>query len=553
VRLRSLRVGTEASHPSHQFRNLKDITIDFDEDEWVTVLIGWNGTGKSNVLEALTIIFRDLIAGVRVPAFAYTITYEMGTASSSTPQLLISIDADPLRSDPLRISVRSRSGERTVSPSRFFHEGETYLPRYLFSYYSGESSRMQELFKGYLARYDSSLRSGDDPGPKRLFYAMPVHSQFVLLTFLAFEDEVSREILKEHLGLDATDGLESVLFVLREPPWRSSALGDARFWNARGVVRDFLAHLYEVATAPIAVSRRERVSLWNSKTLEFKYLFVKSLADLRVLADGMTPATFFRNLESTYVSELLEEIRVRVRLGKGDNTLTFKELSEGEQQLITVLGLLRFTAEAESLFLLDEPDTHLNPRWAMDYMSYLEKFVALDGAVKSNSHVVLTTHNPMAIAELTRDQVQVLKTTNDADGRRVVAFHPELDPRGMGYAAIVTSDMFGIASSLDRSTQLLLEQQRALAAKTKLSRSDQAALDKVNDELDRLGFRFFLPDDEYSRYLRLRNDLLVQRFDTAEPDEIASKVVEMSRVERELLATELIRELVEEDKVEADT
>ncbi|WP_253073418.1 AAA family ATPase [Sodalis ligni] len=43
-----------------QFKNLKNITVDFDQNELVTVIIGWNGAGKSNVIEALVIIFRDL-------------------------------------------------------------------------------------------------------------------------------------------------------------------------------------------------------------------------------------------------------------------------------------------------------------------------------------------------------------------------------------------------------------------------------------------------------------------------------------------------------------
>jgi hypothetical protein len=34
-------------------------------------------------------------------------------------------------------------------------------------------------------------------------------------------------------------------------------------------------------------------------------------------------------------------------------------LSEGEQQLLMVLGLMRFTKSHQSLVLLDEPDTHL--------------------------------------------------------------------------------------------------------------------------------------------------------------------------------------------------
>src|SRR4029453_19405974 len=116
-------------------------------------------------------------------------------------------------------------------------------------------------------------------------------------------------------------------------------------------------------------------------------------------------------------SELLEEVRIRVRLQKDGGTVTFRELSEGEQQLLTVLGLLRFTAEEESLFLLDEPDTHLNPRWSVDYLSYLRRFVGDAGRVEENSHIVMTTHNPMAVAELVKEQVQILQLQRDEQTR----------------------------------------------------------------------------------------------------------------------------------------
>ncbi len=400
----------------------------------------------------------------------------------------------------------------------------------------------------YLETYDSKLRNGEDPGLKRLFYAMPVHSQFVLLAFLIQQSDVVRKFLDEHLGLDPDEGIESVLFVLRQPPWKSKATdGDPRFWNARGVVRDFLSHLYDIALAPLDISRRVSTSIWNKETLQFKYLYVKDIAALRRLVGKQAPAHFFRDLESTHVSELIEEVRIRVRLKKNNGSVTFRELSEGEQQLLTVLGLLRFTAEDESLFLLDEPDTHLNPRWSVDYISYLKQFIASGTKQEETSHILLTTHNPLAIAELDREQVQILRMTKQDDQRRIVACYPEMAPRGMGYAAIVTSDMFGIASSLDQPTQELLEAQRAFAAKERLTVDEQRELDSINAQLDRLGFRFFHPDDEYSRYLRLRNDLLVQKFETAQPAELAKQVVQMPRTEREVLAKRLIAELLADE------
>lgn len=567
MRLDKFTIGSAKDSPTHQFKNLKNITIDFDQNHWVTVVIGWNGTGKSNVLEALAIIFRDLIEKKRTPAFAFKLAYRMGAGENLRH---IHIDADPDRKkEPFKIHIATDAqargegalvpfmkGEEPVPAPRgdpikltaFLKADNEYLPRYVFSYYSGESQRMHEVFRPYLEHYDSKLRNGEDPGLKRLFYAMPVHSQFVLLAFLIQQSDVVREFLDNHLGLDPVEGIESVLFVLRQPPWKSKAAdGDPRFWNARGVVRDFLSRLYDIALAPFEISRRVPVSIWRRETLQFKYLYVKDIDALRRLVGNQPPAQFFRDLESTYVSELIEEVRIRVRLKKNDGCVTFRELSEGEQQLLTVLGLLRFTAEDESLFLLDEPDTHLNPRWSVDYIAYLKQFIASGTKQEETSHILLTTHNPLAIAELDREQVQILRMTKQDGQRQIVACYPEMSPRGMGYAAIVTSDMFGIASSLDQPTQELLEAQRSFAAKERLTSDEQRELDDINAQLDRLGFRFFHPDDEYSRYLRLRNELLIQRFNTTQPTELAKQVVQMPRAEREELARRLIAEMLAED------
>lgn len=432
MRLDKITIGSPKNSPTHCFKNLKDVTVDFDQKHWITVVIGWNGTGKSNVLEALAILFRDLIQGERKPAFAYNLTYRMGSGAET---LRINIDADPDRErEALIIHVASDAearGAGTLTPfiegepeiipllgkkvslKAFFDAGERHLPRFVFAYYSGDSDRLYEVFKPYLEAFDRQLRQGKDPGLKRLFYALPVHSQFVLLAFLIQQSDEVREFLTDHLGIDPDEGIESVLFVLRQPPWTSKE-GDPRFWYAKGVVADFLSRLQDIALAPIEASRRVDVSLWSKETLQFKYLYIKDIASLQELVGEQRPAEFFRDMESTHVSQLIEEVRIRVRLKKNDGTVTFRELSEGEQQLLTVLGLLRFTAESESLFLLDEPDTHLNPRWAVDYLSYLRKFAGQNKGDRENSHILITTHNPLAIAELEKEQVQILYRTAES-------------------------------------------------------------------------------------------------------------------------------------------
>ncbi|MEI9933146.1 MAG: AAA family ATPase [Rhizomicrobium sp.] len=502
-------------------KNLKNVTIDFDQNHWVTVLIGWNGTGKSNVLEALAIIFRDLMDDKKKsPPFAYRLSYKIGVGSAERS---VWLNADPDRTDeplvihtstPGTVELDTRESQgRRITLAEFRRPTNNLLPKYIFSYYSGESHRMFDVFRPYLETYDNQLRNGRDPGMKRLFFALPVHSQFVLLAFLIQQNDTVRAFLNDHFGIDPDEGVESVLFVIKKPPWKSRAPdGDERFWNARGVVKDFLARLYDISLAPFRLHRTVAKTIWAKGRSEFLYLYVKDMQALRKLVGSDAPSSFFRDLESTYVSELIDEVLIRVRLRNGE-AVTFRELSEGEQQLLTVLGLLRFTASEESLFLLDEPDTHLNPRWCVDYLDYLHRFVGFDRDAEATSHIVLTTHNPLAIAELKKEQVQILRMRETGTGRCINAVHPELDPRGQGYGAIVTSDMFGIASSLDKSTQELLEEQRLLAGRESLTANEQRRLDDLNAQLERLGFRFFLPDDEYSRFLRLRHDRLRKLFD----------------------------------------
>jgi predicted ATPase len=494
-----------------EYKNLKDLTIDFSQDHLITVLIGRNGTGKSNVLEVLTIIFRDLLMAERAPSLKYRIAYEIRDR-------WVFIDADPDRKDAYRAKTISKEHQPEPYPvdasiddlegtlitrAKLVGEASEHLPHFLFGYYSGESERMKDTFRAYLKNYDDKLIKNKDPGLKRMFFAEPVHSNFVLLSFIVNNKEQTDKFLQKQLGLEES-GIESVLFVLKQPYWysKNASGGDKRFWNSKGIVRVFLEKLYEISLAPIRIKRREMYEVRRSRTLEYLYLFAKDIDALRELAKGKTSAEFFRDLESTHVSDLIDEVRIRVKLKKNDGTVTFRELSEGEQQLLTVLGLLQFTSTKESLFLLDEPDTHLNPRWSVDYLQHIRDFLKDENGDSQSSHVLLATHNPIAVAELSKEQVQILK--RDEETFSISAEEPNVDPIGMGYAGVITSDIFGLNAAVDTTTQKLLETQRVLSTKEKLSEAEKENLEKATERLEKLGFRYQMRDPVYTEYLRAR-------------------------------------------------
>lgn len=433
-----------------RFKNLDQITVNFDENQLTTVVVGWNGAGKSNVIEALVAIFRDLDLG-ESPRFAYEIKYKLGDASTA---IWVKVEANPSwgktpskqykfqfakanSKDLLGENIWENIALSKVARDRDGHS--PYLPNHVFSYYSGPSDRLESYFKKHRTDFYRKLLYSElniKGAIRPLFYAKPIHSQFVLLAFfLGNSNSQELKFLYNQLGIE---GLDSIHFVCRRPNWTKAAKKEELFWGAFGVVREFLDRLFPNTLAPIKVNRTEDVSLTGSNVKnEFLHLFIPDLEALHKVADALKPDEFFKMLESTLLSEIISEVRVRVRVKNVEQALSFRELSEGEQQLLTVLGLLKFTGGQDSLFLLDEPDTHLNPSWDVKYLQFLREFVPN----QNSSHVIMITHNPLALGELEKEQVQIM--WRDAQSN-VYATQPEDDPRGMGYPGILTSDMFGL-------------------------------------------------------------------------------------------------------------
>lgn len=491
-----------------EFKNLRDVTVDFDENNLMTVIVGWNGAGKSNVIEALVIIFRDLDLG-KPPSFSYELYYRIGNRSvciNAKP------DAGKSINEQYAIFVNWKMGG-IVEPSDMISmtefrrkKGGYHLPQHVFAYYSGPSQRLEEHFREHQELfYRALLESKEqmDQPLRPLFYARPIHSQFVLLAFFLGQEDEPREFLEKHLGIV---GLDSVLFVMHKPKWAEGKRqmtpdGDPRFWGARGTVKTFLGRLHEVAIAPLRVTRKIPSPFKRQGTRqELFYLFAMDVEALKVLSEGLTPSTFFKMLESTYISDVLHEVRIRVKVRQVDGSLTFRELSEGEQQLLVVLGLLRFTGEADSLFLLDEPDTHLNPTWAIKYLSFLRDFVPN----KDSSHIIMATHNPLAIAELEKGQVQIM--WKDENTMKIFASPPAFDPQGLGFAGILTSDMFGLSSTLDEPTQELIRNRLEILEKKELTDSDKSRLEEINSKLAQRNYNVVDRDPIYEEYLRARKE-----------------------------------------------
>ena len=57
----------------------------------------------------------------------------------------------------------------------------------------------------------------------------------------------------------------------------------------------------------------------------------------------------------------------------------------------------------------------------------IREFVNSANSEDSSSHIILTTHNPIAVAELNRKQVRILH--HKGESREIVSLPPEKDPK----------------------------------------------------------------------------------------------------------------------------
>lgn len=515
MRLRSLKIA--------DWKNLRDLELEFSQESFTSVLVGRNSTAKSNLLEALVIIFRDLDLREH-PDFKYVLEYTCRGFD-------VRIDADPSRrrGGTVRITV---NGKR-ISSAAFASEARSkYLPSNVFVYYSGHSDRMLAHFSKHEEQFDRSLRSGEDQALRPLLYIRLLHSKFALLAFFLEEDEAQSLFLRRYLRIE---DLDSVLFVLRRPYWYSPNRrleGDARFWGARGIVRDLLDRLYGFALFPLRLQSRGT----RGRSTDRLYLFLSSKDDLRRFGEAYgTGREFFKALDSMHLADLVEDVRAHVLVRGVDGSLTFKELSEGEQQLLMVLGLLRFTREEESLILLDEPDTHLNPAWSLNYVDLIRSAVPEE----YGSHVLMATHDPLVVAGLQSHEVHVMH--RDESGSVAVS-HPKQDPMGMGIAGLLTSEVYGLRSELDSGTLDKLDLRRRLAIQPNLSEDEREQLRDLNEWAESQDFTRTDRDPLYKSFVDAMTKWQEKRGLLGR-----SILTEEEREEQEIIAAEVMEQLRAED------
>ncbi|MBI5382974.1 MAG: AAA family ATPase [Opitutae bacterium] len=466
--------------------------MEFTSQTLLHAVIGSNGSGKSNLIEAILLILIGCYFE-KTPRFEFHLEFE------THGQIVV------LQRNNGRFFISANGHQIPLSQfSRRLREnpGQDFYPSLILIYYSGECRRVQKLIASYRRHFQKLTRNPETDRFRPLFVqSSNEQSQSILVGLFAH----GYQNLLDRLQLEA---ISDVKIVLCSPAGFDPEVHEPILWNTEGAIRRIVSAIdatsseqtgmgiLEIPRENLADGSRRRIRKPLKRTYHFREgreTGIKKLAQ-RLQAGG---ENVYLALESLRARGMLISVSFRLKRKNEDSRFSFDSLSEGEKQLLAVIGAATLTHQKENLILLDEPDTHLNPHWSWDYPSMFAEAMP----PSSSSTVLMATHDPVIISGMSREQVLLAHPNSQGFSR------PHRNPRGQGIANLLCSaEFFGLPSSLDKETQKLLDERLALSVKETLSDQDRTRLRALNQKLE------ILPgvserDPHYVRFLREHPDL----------------------------------------------
>lgn len=346
------------------YKNLNKLELSFDESSTVNALIGNNGSGKSNVIEALTRVFTSVYNDSTV-CFVYEIHYTI-----ADNEIVLCNKEKP---------VFLKNG-KSVKKS----EKETFLPRSIFLYYCGETDRLQKLASDCQdKKFEKALKT-DGEIVTRYVSSVGLKEFAAALLANAIYQNATYDKVCELINIYNIGG--PVTFNLKRPSWSKSApITEKSFWNAQGAVAMLLHAIKDVGELQITDKNTAKIIVKNIAVLK---LGAESAFDLFVRFELLIQAGILNSIDFKIVKEGVE--------------ITSNDLSEGEKQLAQFLCILEATKDYRALFLLDEFDSFLHPNWQ-------RRFAEIIDGISITGQVLFTTHSPLTLGKVRKENIRILK------------------------------------------------------------------------------------------------------------------------------------------------
>lgn len=145
-------------------------------------------------------------------------------------------------------------------------------------------------------------------------------------------------------------------------------------------------------------------------------------------------------------------------MSDGQRTVAFDDLSDGEVQLLLTLGAVRLFGDDETLFLLDEPETHLNPSWRTRFHIDFEKANTPNGKAQA----LISSHSPFLVSSLPKEAIfHFQKNENGVTDMG----HPSAETFGASFDVLIKKH-FGLRATISETAVQEIRQKLADTTQT---------------------------------------------------------------------------------------
>ena len=173
--------------------------------------------------------------------------------------------------------------------------------------------------------------------------------------------------------------------------------------------------------------------------------------------------------------------QVQIRAGRVYSTL--REMSDGFQSVVAlaadIISVLSSIWRddvriAEGIVLVDELGAHLHPRWKMEIVTRLQR-------VFPRVQFIATTHDPLCLRGLREGEVATMRKDERS---RIFARTDLPSPEGLRVDQLLTSEHFGLNSTIDPALDTAFETYYRLLTKHRRTSREEAELREVRETLN---------------------------------------------------------------------
>lgn len=455
-----------------------------------TVIIGENGAGKSTMLRTILdiimsfdmLLMRSYSIANKI-TYNYLLEYEYAQQEISIEKIeneyTVFIDGDRFCKGSLfTVKLRLEMCKIRIFPER------------VIAFYSGSNSSFYENIKKQNIQYEKKCRKifddyiksiidGVEFAPvsipkKNFIYCDESFVPIYLCAILAGNDSYEKKIIKEECKLSRIYNIDISMIIDVDALFDSSSFNDKLFSFIEYIDQRFIK-VFKKGNWIFPDNNKVLFTIFNLDSLNL---------------DSISILNFLEKLKFFYKAEYV------VYAESNGNIINIADLSEGQRQLIKVLGMLGVCKSEDCLVLLDEPDAYMNPKWKYEIKETIDE--VLKDSI--NTQAIISTHDPLVINGVSKEFIRIFERDSVKGITKIIK--PDSDTEGMGIDGLLQSEYYGLPTVLDTETKKKLDKKYSLMVKLKennnqLNEIEKQELEELTEDLENMTFSRNIPTDTY--------------------------------------------------------